>query len=241
MPNEISTLHMCLNEILSNSLPAGYDAGNERVARLAREALGELAKIEETLPAGYDTPRPVQYRIRFDGPPGPEGGDGTFVEVETMEGASFRLGVWAKDTESEDWFLLVDETQALADANAKGFTAAHERDEAKRILRNSLEALCQALDCAFTEHNTDLALASKTALAITDLQNKASQLADTQRQLRLACSKLGCRCIWEGDERVTGDAHCPMHGSYDYDYESFTYPELKSRVGELEMKLSNAE
>lgn len=48
------------------------------------------------------------YRIRFDGPPGPEGP--RFIEVEDMSGTSFRLGEWVEAEDgSGDWFLVVEE------------------------------------------------------------------------------------------------------------------------------------
>ena len=36
----------------------------------------------------------VEFNVVFDGPPGPEGG--RFVEVEDLNGHSFRAGVWEK-------------------------------------------------------------------------------------------------------------------------------------------------
>jgi hypothetical protein len=45
-------------------------------------------------------------RLRFSGPPGPEAP--TFIEAEDQEGNSVRIGKWQADSESSDWFLVLN-------------------------------------------------------------------------------------------------------------------------------------
>lgn len=46
----------------------------------------------------------MSIRIRFDGPPGPEGG--RFVEVENEFGKSIKVGEWVE--EGADWVLVLN-------------------------------------------------------------------------------------------------------------------------------------
>lgn len=55
-----------------------------KVPELVRARLGHQLNITEAIP--------IEIRIVFDGPPGPE--SGRFVEVENVEGHSIRVGEW---------------------------------------------------------------------------------------------------------------------------------------------------
>jgi hypothetical protein len=48
---------------------------------------------------------PVKFNIVFDGPPGHEAG--RFVEVETLDGKSFKVGEWIEGLEGY-WYLQID-------------------------------------------------------------------------------------------------------------------------------------
>lgn len=49
--------------------------------------------------------KPEQLDIVFDGPPGPEAG--RFVEVETTDGRSVRVGEW-RERDDKFWVLRID-------------------------------------------------------------------------------------------------------------------------------------
>lgn len=46
-----------------------------------------------------------EIRIRFDGPPGPEGP--RLIDVEDGRGRSFNVGRWERDPDSGDFFLVI--------------------------------------------------------------------------------------------------------------------------------------
>lgn len=48
--------------------------------------------------------RAMDIQIRFDGPPGPV--PGRFIEVETLNGRSIKVGEWIQD--GSDWLLKLD-------------------------------------------------------------------------------------------------------------------------------------
>ena len=48
----------------------------------------------------------MKIRIRFDAAPSSIGG--SFIEVENEAGESIKAGEWIPDTESTDWFLVID-------------------------------------------------------------------------------------------------------------------------------------
>jgi hypothetical protein len=50
----------------------------------------------------------LPFKIRFDGPPGPEAG--RFVEIETLDGRSMDKGRW--EQEGDYWVLIIDGTKA---------------------------------------------------------------------------------------------------------------------------------
>lgn len=52
----------------------------------------------------------MSFQIRFDGPPGQE--CGRFVECETLDGKSIRVGRWKQD--GADWLLIIDDSAQLA-------------------------------------------------------------------------------------------------------------------------------
>jgi hypothetical protein len=121
-----------LHEQALNERDAAHDALAEW-ERLRDEACAlyraEGAKrdaAESRLADATATPRKAySFRIRFDGPPGPE--SGRFVECETLDGKGVSVGYWEQD--GDDWLLIV---QGYDPPAAPAQPAAPARTEAEQ-------------------------------------------------------------------------------------------------------------
>ncbi len=77
-----------------------------------------------------DTPAPIN--IVFDGPPGPEGP--RFIEVETDDGRSIRIGEW-QERQDGNWVLRIATLQSFRTAQDGCVDVDPEQDLLQRILK----------------------------------------------------------------------------------------------------------
>jgi hypothetical protein len=85
-----------------------------------------------------DARKAYSFRIRFDGPPGPEGG--RFVECETLDGKGVNVGHW--EQEGDNWLLFVEGYNApdgCTPAERKVLEAGSDRSRILRWLRVALQ------------------------------------------------------------------------------------------------------
>ena len=66
-----------------------------------------------------------EIRVVFDGPPGPEAG--RFVEVENIEGASIRVGVW-HERDDGFWELRISGVDLAEDAAVRQIIEEETRE-----------------------------------------------------------------------------------------------------------------
>jgi hypothetical protein len=101
---------------------------------------------------------PAAINIIFDGPPGPEGP--RFIEVETDDGRSIRVGEWQERTNGY-WRLRIplslQTARAIQDADVDP-----EIDLMKRILKECENTELSAIHASGVLHSAALLMGSKT-------------------------------------------------------------------------------
>jgi hypothetical protein len=98
---------------------------------------------------------PAAINIIFDGPPGPEGP--RFIEVETDDGRSIRVGEWQQRKDG-NWGLRIAALPDAKSSDAHGDHLDPEEDLMQRILAQCVETDLSAVHAAGACHAVSVLL-----------------------------------------------------------------------------------
>lgn len=104
-----------------------------------------------------DTPAPIN--IVFDGPPGPEGP--RFIEVETDDGRSIRVGEW-QQRQDGNWGLRIAALPLVTTGVTQVACVDTEQDLLERILKECGNTELFAIHSAGVLHAAALLMGSQT-------------------------------------------------------------------------------